>query len=1001
MGRTTSVRVSEVLSTYLPELSSDEIRDRLHGKLLREHGGAGVAESRHGAPAAPPPYDPAADVEGRFRDYCSYLARVWAADLPEAVACSPVVSARATIVRDFADAQARVVSGYLTRTLLEELHRRRSRHLLAGDTPEERYRSFREWTNSPAGHAELVTRYPTLFADTRDRVRSAAAYLTHILRAVERHRERLGSHIPGISAHARVATVLMGEGDAHNGGRSVARIVLDDGSQVLYKPRPLDAEAGYNAVVAWLNTAMGSRLRTVSVLPCGDSGFVEHVPTEPVAVGAEEYFAQIGQLAGILYLLKATDIHYENVVTCATGPVVIDAETLLTPRLRAGRSDDGGSAWNVAVRRLQNSVAGIGILPMVMKSSKNDPGMDVGVIGYDLGQQIPYKLLQVRNPGRDDMFVELAQMETSELSANLSVSRSAEIPVRAQRDIVKREFRRVLDFARSRADEVMSVIDAHLGDVRFRYLHNATYFYSQLLRMATHPDAVTDPLVKAAVLNRVVLRTGDVHEIADEEARQLAAGDVPYFSYTARSRALTSADRLVLDDAFEERPLDTVHDRVTGLTAETVEWELRMIDLAFVNKLPVDREQTRFVPVARDGRRVPVDRARLLKEAVRIGDALVAGMIEDPGGGHPATWIAPQITTVEQSQWSPGTLGYDLYAGSPGIALVLAGLSRETGEARYGEAALRVINPLENQLRGELLKELAISPGGLEGLAGTVYAIVTARRLLNLTDGVAAGQLAGGLAHSLGADAGIDHLGGMAGALAVCLALHRHTGDEGERALVEEAARAVAAAELAELSRAVLPSGRVTRYTGYAHGAMGIGPALLEYGTVFDDPAARDVGLRVIGAAVDAYDPVDGDWPREWDTPLRSYAWCHGAPGMLLGALAARRHAPSSIPDRHLARLAELTLAKGFGNNPTYCHGDLGSAEIVAMARRDVPGLFDDEIVGDLYPRLFLDVVERYEERADTKYAYSNSLMLGQAGFAWSILRYLAPSVYPSVLSFE
>ncbi|SCF69787.1 hypothetical protein GA0115255_103262 [Streptomyces sp. Ncost-T6T-2b] len=137
---------------------------------------------------------------------------------------------------------------------------------------------------------------------------------------------------------------------------------------------------------------------------------------------------------------------------------------------------------------------------------------------------------------------------------------------------------------------------------------------------------------------------------------------------------------------------------------------------------------------------------------------------------------------------------------------------------------------------------------------------------------------------------------------------------------------------------------------------------------------------------------------------------------MLLGALMSNEYAPGAVSRPVLDRLAGLTLARGFGNNPTYCHGDLACAEIVGLGQELVPGLFgaaartgaaDDggsdgtgDGLDDLYPRLFDEVVERYGQRSDTKYAYTNSLMVGEAGLAWSVLRHLDPGSHPSLLRF-
>ncbi|CAM5599934.1 type 2 lantibiotic biosynthesis protein [Streptomyces avidinii] len=1002
----TASAVTEVLRTYLPELPAGEMWDRLHRKLLSEAASAegGGVEGVHAAP--PDAYDAALDIEGRFHDYVAHHVRSWTDRLDRAVAASPVVSPQNSLVRDFLTGQTGATAALMLRTLLDELNRRRAAGLLVGDTPEARYRDFRVWTNSDAGHAELLRRNAGLFRAARARVHAAESYLLHLVGEVEAHRDRLAAEIPGLANRPLISAIHMGEGDTHNGGKSAARIVFADNSRILYKPHPIGAEIGYHAFVRWVNERLGTGLRTITAVSTGEGGFVEYVRTEEFSGDAKEYFAHIGRLAGILYLLKATDIHYENVVTCVDGPVVVDTETLLTPRLSRTVTESESSAAHQAATFISESVAGIGILPMVVKSSDSDRGMDIGAIGYDPGQKIPYRTFAVHNSGRDDMFVELAEAETVAVNANLSVFGAAGLAVSVQREIIKTEFRRILEYARTHPGEVLGAIESHLGDAHFRYVNIPTVFYSQLLRMVTHPTALRDPVVRSALLHRVVLRTGDAHELVDDEARQLAAWDVPYFEYTARSTTLFSRSDsqvgsiAVCADAFDEPPMDAVRARITGLGPEVIDRELHMVDLAFVNKLPEEGETTGFTPVRTVGSpHVDVSRQRMLDEALRIGDEFVATMVASRHEGFPATWIAPQVMTAEQSQWSPGTLGYDLYGGSPGLALVLAGLARETGDSGYAEAALRVLDPLEDQLRRGALEGPKISVGGMTGLAGTVYAISTVRRLLGTGGAMTAGELAGELARRAAPDVGCDFVSGMAGTLAVCLVLHRSAQDDGDRQLVEAAARSIAGTEAAILNGLRSQYGRVTPYTGYAHGAMGIAPVLLEYGTLLGDPEARDLGLGILSDVLDAYDVRDGDWPRGWGGTDRSYGWCHGAPGMLLGALAAVRHAPDAVPRARMERLAELTLQRGFGNNPTYCHGDLASAEIVAMAEREQPGLFGGCLDEDLYPRLFTDVVERYPERADTKYAYSSSLLVGRAGFAWSILRHIAPDSYPCVLN--
>nr|WP_255430062.1 type 2 lanthipeptide synthetase LanM family protein [Streptomonospora sp. PA3] len=933
---------------------------------------------------------------------------MWSAPAAEA-ASSPQAAPGNTVLEDFVESQCTAVAGLMLRTLLEELHHRRARGELAGETPEERYRSFRAWTNSPEGHAELLERYPRLFHGVRDRVGAAALYLAHVVAEVARERTRLDARMPGVAPGTRISAVALGEGDTHS-GRSVARIRFDDGGQVVYKPHAMEAEAGFNDVVAWFNDRLQLGLPTVCVLPTAEGGFAEYVAADGHP-DPERYFTLIGRLLGVLHLVKATDIHFENVVTCIRGPVVVDAETLLTPRrgpVLGGR--DGSDAWGRALGILLDSVAGIGVLPMVMKSDPSDEGLDIGVIGYDQGQPVPYKALRIDNPGRDDMAARLVRLHAANTSTNLSVSQAAPTPVRTQRDIIKRELRRVLSYAAAHRDEVAAAIENRLGTARFRFIPAPTYFYSQLLRMATHPDAVRDRLVRAAVLHRGLLRHGSL-DLAAGEARQMERGDVPYFTYTPHSRDLHSDDGgAVLADAFAQTPMEAVRERIAGLGEEAVQTQLRLVDFAFVNKLSADREPTGFTLEARPGDPAAIGDDRLLAEAARIGDVMLETMVDGADPATPATWLAPQISTTEESQWSPGALGYDLYSGTPGLAMALAGLARETGRARFRDAALRVVEPIEDQLRSGELDGAGVSIGGMTGMSGTLYGLWQANRLLG-RDGLNPGALAEDLARRVEAGAGVDasaaggldpvdFVAGTAGALAVCLALHRGAaGADRDRAAAATAAVARTHVEL--LGGTGLADPRVTAYTGFAHGALGIAPGLAEYGAVFGDAAVADLGVRIARAGLDSYDPETGDWPRGWDEPVQSYAWCHGAPGMLLGALALLRHAPGALPEEHLARLAQRTAARGFGNNPTYCHGDLGSAETVLLADREAPGLFDPGAADGLYARLFDRVLDGYDRRADTKYTYTGSLLLGHAGTLWSILRHRDPDTYPSVLLLE
>ncbi len=277
---------AEALRTYLPELTDPEliahVEERLRAAATAHESESG--EQNPDLPEAPAAYDPSLDPDGLFHDYFRHFVAPGTGSVRHAAAQSPTIAAPQRIVDDFVVHQTGLVSRLMIRTLVEELHRRRTAGLLDGGTPEERYAAFRRWTNSPDGHDELTGRYPHLFSTVGRQVEASARYVVEIIEELGAVAPRLSALVPGRGPeHLRVDRLVLGEGDTHNGGRSVAQVLFTEGARVLYKPHPIGAEAGYSSFVSWMNGRLGTDLPTVAVVPTGHGGFVEFIPTEEYA----------------------------------------------------------------------------------------------------------------------------------------------------------------------------------------------------------------------------------------------------------------------------------------------------------------------------------------------------------------------------------------------------------------------------------------------------------------------------------------------------------------------------------------------------------------------------------------------------------------------------------------------------------------------------------------------------------------------------------------------
>ena len=79
-----------------------------------------------------------------------------------------------------------------------------------------------------------------------------------------------------------VERVEMGLSDPHDGGRTVALVTFERGLRVIYKPRPVELECAFDAMVDWWNRRGGGiELRAARALPRRDYGWAEFIDAAP------------------------------------------------------------------------------------------------------------------------------------------------------------------------------------------------------------------------------------------------------------------------------------------------------------------------------------------------------------------------------------------------------------------------------------------------------------------------------------------------------------------------------------------------------------------------------------------------------------------------------------------------------------------------------------------------------------------------------------------------
>ncbi|WP_222192505.1 DUF4135 domain-containing protein [Modestobacter italicus] len=449
-----------------------------------------------------------------------------------------------------------LASTLAARSVLRRLDHRRRAGSLTGSTAEERHASFVAELASPAGLAGLVAEQPDLVAWVRAVVGLRLDAVADLLTATDRHWPTVAATVAGVHPGDRVAGVDLGAGDTHGRGRSVAVLRLDSGGAVVVKPRHLGVEQAFGTVASWLGEQVGVELPRLTGWSADGHGWVEHVGPG-TAPPAPTYLRATGVLLAALHLLDATDVHYENLLVDRAGlPVVVDAETLLTPRLEGTDRPDDGLLGVVAtgMLSLRREQAGPG-----------DGELDPGALGYTPGAVSPFRSWQVVRPGRDDMRLEMAPVRVD----HPGPAAAARHRTAADRDELERGFSDVLGWVLAHRERTIGRIDTAMPDdpaASVRYIHRPTMLYAQVLRMATHPTFVTRADRRRALGRLAVLGPATPWPLLASEIRQLDLGDLPSFRVPLRGTSVLDGLGDETGARCRQAPLARCLDAVRRLT---------------------------------------------------------------------------------------------------------------------------------------------------------------------------------------------------------------------------------------------------------------------------------------------------------------------------------------------------------------------------------------------------------------------------------------------------
>ncbi|MEH2137647.1 type 2 lanthipeptide synthetase LanM family protein [Nostoc sp.] len=835
----------------------------------------------------------------------------------------------------------------------------------------------------------------------------------------------------------QVTSVQPLRSDPHRGRRSVITLKIEPNLHLVYKPKHLGTEQAYNQLLAWLNE-QGSPLplKTLQVINRDSHGWVEFVASQACEDTAqlERHYQRAGMLLCLIYVLDATDCHYENLIASGEHPVLIDTETLMQHRPEIESSGNVQTAQKLAFDWVDNSVMRTALLPVWHPGSNGNSGFDFSGLGSHNQEARHYKGLQWSSVNTDQMALNQKLLTIDPFLAHVPTLNGQPASLSDWIEAVATGFEQMYHFLQDKKEVLLSQ-DSPLWTmarqlVRFVFRPTNTYF--RILNKLRSSEYLRDGVDRSIGLEILKLTAAGATEkpklwsILQAERQQMEQLDIPFFSIYPNTDVLELSPDSQLEGFFQGSSFELVLERIKNLSKSDLAMQvsfirntlyLRMIpgqEIAAPEKLA---NQTLSVQQSSE---VMLDESDFVSEVMAIARRLQERAICAPDGS--VTWLAPQFIGQQQRfQFQPA--GLSLFDGKLGIALFLAAVEHIKKDGEFRELCLGALQEFRQGLSKVEQPKAEFSNLNLglsAGLGGWIYSLTKIGQFLNddrlLADAV-------NLAHSIvpeaiTSDRDLDIAGGTAGTLLSLLALYQVVRDP----IVLESACLIGRHLLAQ--SVITSNGRAWKtldgrlLTGFSHGAGGIAYALLKLAQVTNDTQFQMAAAEAIAYEQSVFLPEVGNWPdlrdfskflqatNKSEPPSLMSSWCHGAAGIGLARLGglAMLSTEAIHQDIQVAiktTQKQLTQKQGIVNQ--LCCGHMGQIEFLLCAASRL-GKSDLLINAKVHASQVVQQARQkgyYLEPALHSSVYVPGLFRGEVGIGYTLLRLTHLEQLPSILLWE
>lgn len=861
------------------------------------------------------------------------------------------------------------------RILVQDIHRLKEDNRLRGNNSEEEYEDYRQRFLKDRSYVhKLCEGYPEMKRLLFLQIERLVQLFWDIEAAVSKDKEHLVKDFCSGQDFGRIQKVECGFSDSHNGGKAVAKVKLDNGYTLIYKPHSLGKELLFQEVYGHFLEYAGLENNKIQMLDCGSYGWQAYVRQQEChsIQEVERYFQRLGILLFLCYLMNANDIHQENIIASGEYPFLLDLETF--PGCR--RQIHIQNAEQKVRESINSSVLCTGLLPVLMWGGSGE-GIIVSALHRGQKELTPFRLPVACQLGSSEIHIEYQQKELT-AGSSLPVYKGRDVNSADYEANLVKGFTAAYRFMLEDKEQLEKMLESFF-EYKSRVLLRHTQQYSMFLQTSLYPE-----FLESGTKRRLFLHVLEKQRMPEKinlyEKSSLRQMDIPIFYVIGKDRSLYTGDDVQIPEFYQKSAYELWKEKMDRLGEGDLEMQLRFIKLsmALLEKEPVQGRKC----ITKKGASVPKAEQVVRKIADEIcRTAFMYEPIED------ISWSG--LRFFEEKSWSIVPLGIYLYDGLGGAAVFLATVVKKYQSLQYQRSwrlvAKKLFDYTEQVLKGERKTESNHS-GAFVGEGSLVYTYLL---LYRITEDVTFLEYA--KKHVLiveqvaEKDESPDLLSGLAGAIVVICKLYQ---EEKDQRYLEMAVRwgekLWERAQKQEIGYGIPIFPEERPLAGMAHGNSGYVRA---YACLLELTGDKDY-VRRIKLLLDYEDSLycmeNGNWidlrnKEKKETSMN--AWCHGAAGILLSRLKLREIRVFREDNQVKQDIAHCLKAFDTCEPPKsscLCHGLAGQYQILRYYLKQN----SDEYVKQKSEALLQNILEEWanEEEMLPQDRYNVALMTGIAG---------------------